>query len=76
MKKNEITSIRLIAGIGFNPADLDKEWTNQQEGFNELLQQLQSGQVEEQASPDHTAEADLSGKSLELKSKTSRARVQ
>lgn len=61
-------------GIGFNPSDLDKEWTTQQDGFNELLQQLQSG--EEKASLDNTGEADLSGKSLELKSKTSKARVQ
>ncbi|KZC10805.1 PIN2/TERF1-interacting telomerase inhibitor 1 [Dufourea novaeangliae] len=62
------------AGIGFKKDHLDKAWTEHQDSFNDFLQQLQKSkdhnviQIEE-------VKSELSGKSLELKSRQSKARV-
>nr|XP_003704274.1 PREDICTED: G patch domain-containing protein 4 isoform X1 [Megachile rotundata] len=62
------------SGIGFKRDTVDEAWTEHQDSFNDFLQQLHTApcdnivQIEE-------ANAELSGKSLELKSKQSRARV-
>ena len=62
------------AGIGFKKDNLDKAWTEHQDGFNDFLQELQKSesvivpQTEE-------VKTELNNKSLELKSKQSRARV-
>lgn len=62
------------SGVGFKRDIVDEAWTEHQDSFNDFLQQLQTApcdnivQIEE-------ANAELSGKSLELKSKQSRARV-
>ncbi|XP_043279661.1 titin [Venturia canescens] len=58
-------------GIGYSNDDQDKQWTQHQEGFNELLQKLQGSETAEPV----PKENELSGKSLELKSQQSRARV-
>ncbi|CAK9827426.1 PIN2/TERF1-interacting telomerase inhibitor 1 [Anthophora retusa] len=63
-----------MAGIGFKKDHLDKAWTEHQDSFNDILQKLQAEQdhgvvqIEE-------SKSELSGKSLELRSKQSRARV-
>ncbi|XP_063985732.1 microtubule-associated protein 1B [Diachasmimorpha longicaudata] len=64
-------------GIGYSKDDQDKYWTEHQESFNDLLQKLQAGSEtpDEKALADSKKSTDLSGKSLELKSKQSRARV-
>lgn len=62
----------VFQGVGFSNEDRDKQWTQHQEGFNELLQKLQSNETAEPI----PKENELSGKSLELKSQQSRARVQ
>ncbi|KAK0096407.1 hypothetical protein PV326_005571 [Microctonus aethiopoides] len=63
------------AGIGYSNNHQDKLWTEQQDSFNDLLQQLQ----ETKDSPKTEVPVDknkiTSGQSLELKSKRSRARV-
>ncbi|XP_076168422.1 uncharacterized protein LOC143147226 [Ptiloglossa arizonensis] len=64
--KNDVT------GIGFKKDNLDKAWTEHQDGFNDFLQELQRSQNNNVASE---VKSELSGKSLELKSKHSRARV-
>lgn len=63
------------AGIGFKKDKMNEAWTETQEGFNDFLQELQKSQgsgATETAEPKTEV---LSGKSLELKSKQSRARV-
>lgn len=65
-----------MVGIGYSNNHQDKLWTEQQDSFNDLLQQLQ----ETKDSPKTECPVDkdkiTSGQSLELKSKRSRARVQ
>lgn len=63
------------AGIGFNKNNMDKAWTEHQDGFNHFLQQLQKSQDCRAIQKVEDASDGLSGKSLELKSKQSRARV-
>ncbi|XP_051170669.1 putative histone-lysine N-methyltransferase 1 [Leptopilina boulardi] len=63
------------AGIGFNKNDEDKQWTQHQESFNDLLMSLQKNQNMEQTEVMETKEITLSGTSLEEKSKQSKARV-
>ncbi|XP_057321434.1 G patch domain-containing protein 4 [Microplitis mediator] len=60
------------AGIGFSKDKQEKLWTETQQSFSELLQQLRAG---ESPSAENLNDLNLSGKSLELKSKQSRARV-
>lgn len=62
-------------GIGFNKNDQDKQWTQHQDSFNDLLLSLQKNQNMEQTEVMETKEISLSGKSLEEKSKQSKARV-
>lgn len=66
----------LILGIGFSKSNQDKLWTETQDSFNELLQKLHSGEDNEASETTLNNEKNLSGKSLELQSKQSRARVQ
>ncbi|XP_078053748.1 uncharacterized protein LOC144479107 [Augochlora pura] len=61
------------SGIGFKNDDLDKAWTEHQDGFNHILQQLQQSQDDSVVQIEGKTE--LGEKSLELKSKQSRARV-
>lgn len=63
-----------VTGIGFKKENLDKAWTEHQDGFNDFLQELQKSQS--LSIPQTEVKGELSGKSLELKSKQSRARVQ
>lgn len=62
------------AGIGFKKDNLDKAWTEHQDGFNDFLQELQKSQsiIVPQT---EEVKSELNNKSLELKSKQSRARV-
>ena len=62
------------AGIGFKKDNLDKAWTEHQDGFNDFLQELQKSQsiIVPQT---EEVKSKLNNKSLELKSKQSRARV-
>ncbi|XP_076631799.1 uncharacterized protein LOC143346954 [Colletes latitarsis] len=62
------------AGIGFKKDDLDKAWTEHQDSFNDFLQELQKGQSHD-VTQTEKVKSELSKKSLELKSKHSRARV-
>ncbi|XP_053998852.1 CRISPR-associated endoribonuclease Cas13a [Hylaeus anthracinus] len=62
------------AGIGFKKDHLDKAWTEHQDGFNDFLQELQRSQSHVVIQKEEIR-SELSGKSLELKSKFSRARV-
>ncbi|XP_043256268.1 probable WRKY transcription factor protein 1 [Colletes gigas] len=62
------------AGIGFKKENLDKAWTEHQDSFNDFLQELQKGQSYD-VTQTEKAKSELSKKSLELKSKHSRARV-
>uniref|UniRef100_A0A0C9QN04 Pinx1 protein n=1 Tax=Fopius arisanus TaxID=64838 RepID=A0A0C9QN04_9HYME len=63
-------------GIGYSKDDQDKYWTEHQENFNDLLQKLQTGTENSAEAPKEIKKStDLSGKSLEMKSKQSRARV-
>lgn len=64
------------AGIGYSKDDQDKEWTHHQEGFNDLLMNLQKSQNMEPTELMESKEIALSGMSLEQKSKQSKARVQ
>lgn len=63
------------SGIGYSRDNQDKQWTQHQDGFNELLMNLQKSQNLEPSEVMETKEIALSGTSLELKSKQSRARV-
>lgn len=60
-------------GIGFE--DKEDQWTQHQDDYGKLLQQLQESNNLEAPVKDDNADNELSGKSLELKSKHSRARV-
>lgn len=63
------------AGVGFKMEDLDKAWTEYQEGFNDLLQELQKCQ---NSGSDDVVEIPSEApnkRSLEMKSKQSRVRV-
>ncbi|XP_076755220.1 uncharacterized protein LOC143426000 [Xylocopa sonorina] len=62
------------SGIGFKKDDLDKAWTEHQDSFNDFLQQLQHDESHNVVRTEGNKGV-LSGKSLELKSKQSRARV-
>ncbi|XP_076284629.1 uncharacterized protein LOC143211094 [Lasioglossum baleicum] len=62
------------AGIGYKNDNLDKAWTEHQDGFNSFLQQLQKSQDDNVVQVEEV-KTDTSGNSLELKSKQSRARV-
>lgn len=62
------------AGIGYKNNDLDKAWTEHQDGFNSFLQQLQKSQDDSVIQVEEV-KVDTSENSLELKSKQSRARV-
>ncbi|XP_034947317.1 uncharacterized protein [Chelonus insularis] len=62
------------AGIGYSKDSHDKLWTEHQDGFNEFLKKLHNGEDSE-STEKSIDKCDLSGKSLELKSKFSRARV-
>ena len=62
------------AGIGFKKENLDKAWTEHQDGFNDFLQQLQKSQSVIVPQTEEV-KSELNNKSLELKSKQSRARV-
>nr|XP_033328537.1 G patch domain-containing protein 4-like [Megalopta genalis]XP_033328708.1 G patch domain-containing protein 4-like [Megalopta genalis] len=61
------------SGIGFKNNNLDKAWTEHQDGFNSFLQQLQNSQDDNIVQVEVKTES--GEKSLELKSKQSRARV-
>ncbi|XP_017795763.1 PREDICTED: uncharacterized protein PF11_0213 [Habropoda laboriosa] len=61
------------AGLGYNISHLDKAWTEHQDSFNDFLQKLQVDQ--DNVVQTERSKSDLSGKSLELKSKQSRTRV-
>ncbi|XP_033230189.1 titin-like [Belonocnema kinseyi] len=63
------------AGIGYSKDEQDKEWTHHQEGFNDLLMNLQKSQNMEPTELMESKEIALSGMSLEQKSKQSKARV-
>ncbi|XP_076241303.1 uncharacterized protein LOC143183582 [Calliopsis andreniformis] len=62
------------AGIGFKKENMDKAWTEHQDSFNDFLQELQKSQSGSVPQTEDV-KSELSGKSLELKSKQSRARV-
>ena len=62
------------SGIGFKQDALEEAWTEHQESFNDFLQKLQTEQSETIVQIEEV-NTELSGKSLELKSKHSRARV-
>ncbi|CAL7950205.1 unnamed protein product [Xylocopa violacea] len=63
-----------MAGIGFKKGDLDKAWTEHQDSFNDFLQKLQQDESHNVVRTENN-KGILSGQSLELKSKQSRARV-
>lgn len=62
-------------GIGYKQNALDEAWTVHQDSFNDFLQKLQQNECHNVAQTEESKGV-LSGKSLELKSKQSRARVQ
>lgn len=63
-------------GIGYSKDDQDNNWTEHQESFNELLARLASADESTSTSVKiEPKDTDLSGVSLEQKSKQSRARV-
>ncbi|XP_076659340.1 uncharacterized protein LOC143362758 [Halictus rubicundus] len=62
------------SGIGYKNDDLDKAWTEHQDGFNSFLQKLQKSQDDNVVQAEEV-KTDISENSLELKSKQSRARV-
>lgn len=51
-------------------------WTEQQEKFGDFLQQLNENQDQDTVKKSVNEDANLSGQSIELKSKQSHARVQ
>lgn len=61
-------------GIGYKQDALDEAWTEHQDSFNDFLQKLQQNECHNAAQTEESKGV-LSGKSLELKSKQSRARV-
>ncbi|XP_033314800.1 G patch domain-containing protein 4 isoform X1 [Bombus bifarius] len=61
-------------GIGYKQDALDEAWTEHQDSFNDFLQKLQQNECHNVAQTEESKGV-LSGKSLELKSKQSRARV-
>ncbi|XP_050591695.1 putative histone-lysine N-methyltransferase 1 isoform X1 [Bombus affinis] len=61
-------------GIGYKQNALDEAWTEHQDSFNDFLQKLQQNECHNAAQTEESKGV-LSGKSLELKSKQSRARV-
>ncbi|KAH0547094.1 PIN2/TERF1-interacting telomerase inhibitor 1-like [Cotesia glomerata] len=61
------------AGLGFSKDKQEKMWTETQQNFSQLLQQLRAGDSPSVA--EKYENLSLSGKSLELKSQQSRARV-
>lgn len=61
-------------GIGYKQDALDEAWTERQDSFNDFLQKLQQNECHIVAQTEESKGV-LSGKSLELKSKRSRARV-
>ncbi|XP_031836226.2 uncharacterized protein LOC116428576 [Nomia melanderi] len=62
------------AGIGFKRDGLDEAWTENQDSFNNFLQQLQKSQNNNAIQVDEI-KTESNEKSLELKSKQSKARV-
>nr|ACE75447.1 G-patch domain-contaning protein [Glyptapanteles indiensis] len=61
------------AGLGFSKDKQDNLWTETQQNFSQLLQQLRAG--DSPSAAEKYEDLSLSGKSLELKSQQSRARV-
>lgn len=61
-------------GIGYKQNASDEAWTEHQDSFNDFLQKLRQNECHDVARTEEN-EGVLSGKSLELKSKQSRARV-
>lgn len=61
-------------GIGYKQDAVNEAWTEHQDSFNDFLQKLRQNECHNVAQTEES-KGELSGKSLELKSKQSRARV-
>lgn len=69
-----IKNYLFFLGIGFKQDSINEAWTEHQDNFNDFLQKLQQNEINNAQTEENKNV--LSGKSLELKSKQSRTRVQ